>query len=136
MFSESNEISFNDVPKAVAHLINKVDKIETLLTAKQPQTQEGDQWFNLDDLCKYHPDHPAKPTVYAWIGQRSIPYHKKGKKLTGTDALHHGKSEVIRKTLRMAECPPEKIFGKREGRLFRSLFARGSASLYFLPFLA
>ncbi|MDR1583704.1 MAG: helix-turn-helix domain-containing protein [Prevotellaceae bacterium] len=24
---------------------------------------------------------PAKPTVYAWIGQRSIPCHKKGKKL-------------------------------------------------------
>jgi excisionase family DNA binding protein len=76
-----DEISFNDVPKAVAHLINKVEKIETLLVAKQPQTQDSDQWFNLDDLCKYHPDHPAKPTVYAWVGQRSIPYHKKGKKL-------------------------------------------------------
>lgn len=77
----SDEISFNDVPKAVAHLINKVDKIETLLSSKQPQPQESNQWLNLDDLCKYHPDHPAKPTVYAWIGQRSIPYHKKGKKL-------------------------------------------------------
>lgn len=77
----SDELSFNDVPKAVAHLINKVERIETLLIAKQPQTQEGDRWLNLDDLCKYHPDHPAKPTVYGWIGQRSIPYHKKGKKL-------------------------------------------------------
>lgn len=77
----SDELSFNDVPKAVAHLINKVEQIETLLTAKQPQTQESDRWLNLDDLCKYHPDHPAKPTVYGWIGQRSIPYHKKGKKL-------------------------------------------------------
>ncbi|MCE5331488.1 MAG: helix-turn-helix domain-containing protein [Bacteroidales bacterium] len=77
----SDELSFNDVPKAVAHLINKVEHIETLLNAKQPQTQESDCWLNLDDLCKYHPDHPAKPTVYAWIGQRLIPYHKKGKKL-------------------------------------------------------
>jgi len=76
-----SELSFNDVPKAVAHLINKVERIETFLIAKQPQTQEGDHWLNLDDLCKYHPDHPAKPTVYGWIGQRSIPYHKKGKKL-------------------------------------------------------
>jgi len=75
------EISFNDVPQALAHLINKVEKIETLLNVKQPQAQESDQWLNLNDLCKYHPDHPAKPTVYAWIGQRSIPYHKKGKKL-------------------------------------------------------
>jgi excisionase family DNA binding protein len=77
----SDEISFNDVPKAVAHLIRKVEKIETLLSAEQTTQPEGDQWFNLDDFCKYHPDHPAKPTVYAWIGQRSIPYHKKGKKL-------------------------------------------------------
>ena len=77
----SNDISFNDVPRAVAHLINKVENIETLLNATQPQAQESDQWLNLNDLCNYHPDRPAKPTVYAWIGQRSIPYHKKGKKL-------------------------------------------------------
>ena len=76
-----SELSFNDVPKAVAHLIDKVEKIETLLITKQPQAEEADQWLNLNDLCKYHPDHPAKPTVYAWIGQRSIPYHRKGKKL-------------------------------------------------------
>lgn len=80
MFSD-NELSFNDVPKAVAHLINKVEKIETLLSAEQKAQPEVDQWLNLNDLCKYHPDHPAKPTVYAWISQRSIPYHKKGKKL-------------------------------------------------------
>ena len=48
----SDELSFNDVPKAVAHLINKVEKIETLLNAKQPKEPEGDQWFNLNDLCK------------------------------------------------------------------------------------
>ncbi|MDR1756998.1 MAG: helix-turn-helix domain-containing protein [Culturomica sp.] len=77
----SDPISFNDVPKAVAHLIDKVEQIKTLLHDKQPQAQEGDQWLNLNDLCKYHPDHPAKPTVYAWVGQRLIPYHKKGKKL-------------------------------------------------------
>ena len=77
----SNDISFNELPQAVAQLINKVDRIETLLTEKQPEPQERDQWMNITDLCAYHPDHPAKPTVYSWIGQRSIPYHKKGKKL-------------------------------------------------------
>jgi len=77
----NDELSFNDVPKAVAHLIDKVEKLETLLTEKQPQAQEADRWLNLCDFCNYHPDHPAKQTVYGWIGQRSIPYHKKGKKL-------------------------------------------------------
>jgi hypothetical protein len=58
------EISFNDVPKAVAHLIRKVEKIETLLSAEQTAQPETERWFNLDDLCKYHPDHPAKPTEF------------------------------------------------------------------------
>jgi len=75
------EISFNDVPKALAHLIDKVEQIETLLNVKQKAQQEADHWLNLTDLCSYHPDRPAKPTVYTWICQRSIPYHKKGKKL-------------------------------------------------------
>ena len=75
------EISFNEMPQALAYLINKVDKLETLLNVEQKAQQETDQWLNLNDLRKYHPDHPAKPTVYTWIGQRSIPYHKKGKKL-------------------------------------------------------
>ena len=77
----SNQLSFNDVPNAVAHLINKVEKLETLLLENQPQVQEADRWLNLSDFCNYHPDHPAKQTVYGWIVQRSIPYHKKGKKL-------------------------------------------------------
>jgi hypothetical protein len=42
---------------------------------------ESDKWFNLQELCSYLPDKPARQTVYAWVGQRLIPYHKKGKKL-------------------------------------------------------
>jgi len=76
----NDQLTFNEVPQAIFQLLNKVENIETLLKVEQ-KTQTGDQWFNLDDLCSYHPDHPAKPTVYGWICQRAIPYHKKGKKL-------------------------------------------------------
>lgn len=38
-------------------------------------------WMNLKELCLYLPDHPSKNTVYAWVGQSKIPYHKpKGSK--------------------------------------------------------
>lgn len=77
----SNEISFNDMPQAMAYLINKVERLESLLNAKQSEAQESDHWFNLEELRQYHPDHPAAPTVYAWVGQRLIPNHKHGKKL-------------------------------------------------------
>jgi excisionase family DNA binding protein len=115
MFS-NDELSINDVPKAVAHLIDKVEKIETLLHAKQPQAQEGDQWLNLNDLCKYHPDHPAKPTVYAWIGQRSIPYHKKGKKLMFLKSeIDNWLKEGRRKTAAEIQAEAEQFVTSKKG---------------------
>lgn len=82
MFPQETEISFNDMPQALAYLINKVDKLETLLTVQSNhKTEPSDRWFNLQELCQYLPDRPAKQTVYGWIGQHAIPYHKKGKKL-------------------------------------------------------
>lgn len=77
----SKEISFNEVPQAVAHLIHKVEKIELLLETDKPQSETEDRWFNLQELRAYHPDKPAAATVYAWVGQRLIPNHKHGKKL-------------------------------------------------------
>ena len=81
MFTE--KLSFNDMPEAMAYLINKVEKLEALLTnnSKSDNTTESDKWFNIQELCSYLPDRPARQTVYGWIGQRLIPYHKKGKKL-------------------------------------------------------
>ena len=114
-----SELSFNDVPKAVAHLIGKVEKIETLLNAKQPQAEEADQWLNLGDLCRYHPDHPAKPTVYAWIGQRSIPYHKKGKKLMFLKSeIDNWLKEGRRKTAAEIQAEAEK-YVNNQGRAKR-----------------
>ena len=116
MFTE--QLSFNDVPQALAHLINKVVKIETLLIEKQPQTEEADKWLNLNDLCNYHPDHPAKPTVYTWIGQRSIPYHKKGKKLMFLKSeIDNWLKEGRRKTNAEIQAEAEQfVANRKEGR--------------------
>lgn len=75
------EISFNDMPQALAYLIGKVERLEALLSATRSELPESDKWFNLQELCSYLPDKPARQTVYGWIGQKLIPYHKKGKKL-------------------------------------------------------
>ncbi len=50
-------------------------------TVSQTHPQDADRWFNLQELCDYLPDKPAKPTVYAWVNQGIIPFHKGGKKL-------------------------------------------------------
>jgi len=112
------EISFNDVPKALAHLIDKVEKIETLLSVEQNAQQEADQWLNLSDLCKHHPDHPAKQTVYGWIGQRSIPYHKKGKKLMFLKSeIDTWLKEGRRKTAAEIQAEAEEYVRSRKGGL-------------------
>lgn len=75
-------ITFVQLPQAVSLLINEVQELKFLLqTSKQSAVEPTDRWFNLQELCEYLPDRPAKQTVYGWIGQHAIPYHKKGKKL-------------------------------------------------------
>jgi hypothetical protein len=45
------------------------------------RSPEIDRWFDLNELCNYLPDRPKKPTVYGWIHNSLIPYHKRAKKL-------------------------------------------------------
>lgn len=65
----------------------RLNNIESLLLdikhkPKDQNTQtETDRWFDLNELCNYHPDKPSKPTVYGWVHDGLIPVHKGGKKL-------------------------------------------------------
>lgn len=80
-FHDEN-LTFEQLPQAVAMLINEVKEMKFLLqNSNQMKVEPDNLWYNLEELCAYLPDHPAKQTVYGWIGQHAIPYHKKGKKL-------------------------------------------------------
>lgn len=75
-------LTLETLPKAVTHLTNEVSEIKRLLLEKSnEQPTETDRWFNLTELCLYHPDKPTKPTVYGWVNSGNIPVHKGGKKL-------------------------------------------------------
>ena len=45
------------------------------------ESTETDRWFDLNELCIYHPDKPAKATAYGWVNAGTVPVHKGGKKL-------------------------------------------------------
>jgi excisionase family DNA binding protein len=77
------DLSFEYLPHKVEQLRQSLERIENYLIDKnsiniEPET---DQWFNLSEFCQYHPDKPAKATVYSWVNAGSIPYHKNSKKL-------------------------------------------------------
>ncbi len=75
-------LTLESLPKAFAHLTTEVSEIKRLLLEKSnQQPTEIDRWFDLHELCVYHPDKPSKPTVYGWVNAGIIPVHKGGKKL-------------------------------------------------------
>ena len=75
-------LTLETLPKAFTHLTNEVSEIKRLLLEKSiEQPIETDRWFDLNELCIYHPDKPSKPTVYGWVNVGTIPVHKGGKKL-------------------------------------------------------
>jgi excisionase family DNA binding protein len=77
-----NTVTFETLPSAVSMLLDKVEKIESSLAAmSQPSAESADRWMNIQELMEYHPDKPAKKTVYDWVTLRKIPYHKDGKRL-------------------------------------------------------
>ena len=75
-----SEISFNTMPQALMYLIGEMETVKQLLQAKDERKIPIDRWMNIDELCEYLPDRPARQTVYGWIGKRVIPYHKDGRK--------------------------------------------------------
>ena len=74
-------LTFDQLPGAVTQLFNKLDAIERLLNTNHEPQADPDRWYDLDELCNYLPDKPAKPTVYGWVNNRIIPNHKSSKKL-------------------------------------------------------
>ena len=75
-------LTLETLPKAFTQLTNEVSEIKRLLLEKSnEQPTETDRWFDLTELCIYHPDKPTKPTVYGWVNAGTIPVHKGGKKL-------------------------------------------------------
>jgi excisionase family DNA binding protein len=75
-------LTLETLPKAFTRLTNEVSEIKRLLLEKSnEQPADSDRWFDLSELCEYHPDKPSKPTVYGWVNMCTIPVHKSGKKL-------------------------------------------------------
>jgi hypothetical protein len=110
---EEKMITFNDIPEAVSYLIEKINNLEELIRTSANTQPDENIWFNLEELCDYLPDRPAKQTVYGWVFQKKIPYHKKGKKLQFLKCeidewLHNDEARQ-----ESVECPPIRLNKRR-----------------------
>ncbi len=75
-----NEISFENLPKAVAHLTNEIAEIKSMVqNVKISELKEKRIPIGIEDVCKIIGK--AKPTIYTLVRERKIPCYKSGKKL-------------------------------------------------------
>jgi excisionase family DNA binding protein len=109
-------LSLETLPKAFTELVNEVSEIKRMLLENRNQPPiESNEWFNLEELCQYHPDKPTKPTVYGWVHGGLIPVHKGGKRLRFLKSeidnwIKQGRKKTLAETAAEAE-----IYVKRKG---------------------
>ena len=75
-----NEISFENLPKAVAHLASEIAEIKSMVQNVQiPESKEKRIPIGIEEVSRIIGK--AKPTIYTLVRQRKIPCYKNGKKL-------------------------------------------------------
>lgn len=75
-------ITFEQMPQLLAELRSEINGIKEMLNAlTENANPPSDKWMELDAFRKYHPDKPARSTVYEWVNLKKVPVHKDGKRL-------------------------------------------------------
>ena len=102
-------LTLETLPKSFTFLTNEVSEIKRLLLENSnQQPTETDRWFDLNELCIYHPDKPSTPTVYGLVNAGTVPVHKEPKKLRFLKSeidnwLRQGKKKTFAETASEAD---------------------------------
>ncbi|KIA89610.1 helix-turn-helix domain-containing protein [Kaistella jeonii] len=109
---EVNDISFENLPRAVAHLVSEIAEIKFLVERKEPPIISQKRIpLDITEACQIIGK--AKPTVYTLVRKRLIPCYKNGKKLYFfEDELLDWISQGKKKTLKEIEAEAKLDFGK------------------------
>ena len=74
-----NELSFDKLPKAIAHLQKEVSEIKNLLLQNATHIPEQDQFLTVKEAAVFL--EVSVPTIYAYVQHKQIPVMKKRKRL-------------------------------------------------------
>ena len=113
---DRNEISFENRPKAVAHLRSEVAEIKTLVEKGQtPAVTTKRIPIGIEEACQLIGK--AKPTIYTLVRKRVLPCYKNGKKLYFfEDELLEWIAKGKKKTMQEIESEVEATYDKRRKR--------------------
>lgn len=110
---EMNEITFENLPKAVARLANEIAEIKSLVEKGQtPVVSQKRVPIGIDEACRIIGK--AKPTIYTLVRKRLLPCYKNGKKLYFfEEELLEWIAKGKKKTLQEIESEVKADFKKR-----------------------
>ena len=78
----SEDISFNDIPRVIAQIYSKLERLEEIVLqanrTKQSNNENSRILMNTDEACEFLM--MPKPTLYAKLENGSIPAIKQGKR--------------------------------------------------------
>lgn len=70
---------FEALSERLSNIEKSLFRLEQNISLNPGSVPDQDQWFDIDSLCEYLPDRPARSTIYKNI--KDIPHHKGKKKL-------------------------------------------------------
>lgn len=79
MTSIEEKITLEQMPQLLVELKGEIPGIKEMIAALSGgENSTADQWMDLDAFRAYHPDKPARATVYEWVSLKKVPVHKDG----------------------------------------------------------
>jgi excisionase family DNA binding protein len=110
---ETNQITFDSLPKAMAYLFEEVKEIKSLILENASTNKTGDQLLTIEEAGNLL--HVQKQTLYSYVSKGIIPHNKRAGR------LYFSKNDLIEwvkdgnKRSFDVEEEARKIISKRKG---------------------
>lgn len=80
MDSSEERINFENMPRILAELRDRIASLEKTLTGSIDLSGQS-PWMDVCDLMAFLPTHPTQGTIYSWVHDGKIPNYRKGRLL-------------------------------------------------------
>ena len=108
-------LPIEDLQTVIIECVNSC--LKNTKQAHGEQLNHFDRWFDLNELCQYHPDKPTKATVYSWVNAGIIPVHKGAKKLRFLKSeIDNWLKQGRKKTLSETDAESEQYLNQKKRR--------------------
>lgn len=110
-------LTFDLLPKAVTQLCEDMADVKRYLLEQSNDSQPSpDRWFDLNELVSYDPEKRSKPTFYGYVHERTIPFHKRGKKIIFLKSeIDFWLKQGRKKTLSESAAEADQYLSKKKG---------------------